>query len=251
MSRLGSLLAADLRAYGRQHFLLALLVVVPLAFVTLAYIVTPDGNVPVPVVEGGRSSIRVVDMPTLHGAIMVPVTVAFLSGLLGLFLMLNNKAADARLLAAGVRPWELLAARAVLLSGSVALITALSIAAALPAKTPSHPVGFVLANLLTGLEYGLFGVLLGTFIDRLGGVFVMFFGPMIDIGLIQNPMLPRVDIDWWMRLTPGFQVTEIAVDTAFTADIDAWGDVAGAVAWLAALSGLGVAILMRSGRRAT
>lgn len=126
-------------------------------------------------------------MPTLHGAIMLPITVGFLSGLVGLFLMLNSRAADARLLACGVRAPELLAARVLLLLGAVTVITAVAILAALPLHRPQHLPGFVLANLLTGLEYGLFGLLLGSVLDRLGGTYVMFFGPMIDIGLLQNP----------------------------------------------------------------
>jgi hypothetical protein len=249
MSHVASLLAADLRSYGRQHFLLTLLIVVPLLFVTLMYAVTPDGIVPVPVVEGGRSQLRVIDMATLHGAIMVPITVGFLSGLVGLYLMLNSKDADARLLASGVTGLELLAARATLLLVAVIVITALSTAAALPGNTPDHAAGFIVANVLTGLEYGLFGVVLGALVDRLGGTYVMFFGPMIDIGLIQNPMLPRVNLDWWMRFTPGFQVTEIAVDTAFTPDIDTQGDFLGAGVWIALLAVLAARVLVRGAPR--
>jgi hypothetical protein len=250
VSRALAMLRLELAAYARQRLLLVLLVVVPLFFVTLMFAVTPAGLVPVLLIDDGRSTLRLIDMPTLHGAIMVPIAVGFLSGLVGLFLMLNSKQADARLLASGTRPWELAAARGMLLAASVAVVTAVSVLAALPAHVPGAPAGFVLANLLTGLEYGLFGVLAGAVINRLGGTYVMFFGPMVDIGLVQNPMLPRVGIDWWMRLTPGYQVTEIAVDTAFTPNVDTWGDIAAAGGWVAALALLAALTLVRVQQRA-
>jgi len=45
------------------------------------------------------------------------------------------------------------------------------------------------ANILLGFTYGLIGALLAPLFGRVGGVFVAFLLPFIDIGIVQSPML--------------------------------------------------------------
>lgn len=87
-----------------------LLVGLPLFFISLAIAVTPDSPTPVLLTENGQQAIQILSMADVHGAIMVPITVAFLGGLAGLFVVVDSAEGD-RLAIAGYRPWEILAAR--------------------------------------------------------------------------------------------------------------------------------------------
>ncbi len=69
---------------------------------------TPDQPAPVELAEGGARTITILSMVDVHGAIMVPITVAFLGGLAGLFVVLGSADADRRLVIAGYRPPEVL-----------------------------------------------------------------------------------------------------------------------------------------------
>lgn len=86
-----------LKQYARNVLFLVLLVILPPTFITLSFLTTPDVPMSLGVPEGGTTADMIVDMPTLHGAIMVPMTVAFLSGMVGLFVMLGSREADQRL----------------------------------------------------------------------------------------------------------------------------------------------------------
>lgn len=99
------------RDYRRNIVLWVLLVGFPVAFITLSVVVTPDDPVPIELFEGGSRSLQVVSLANLHGAIMVPITVGFLAALAGLFVALGSADGDRRLVLAGYRPVEVLAAR--------------------------------------------------------------------------------------------------------------------------------------------
>ena len=55
---------------------------------------------------------------------------------------------------------------------------------------------FFLVNLLSALHYAFLGAVAGTFLSPMSGTYLMFFVPMIDIGLIQNSMFPRDTVAW-------------------------------------------------------
>lgn len=120
------------REYRRNVVLWVLLIGVPIVFITMSFVVTPDQPTPVELVEGGRRGITVLSMIDVHGSVMASITVAFLAGLAGLFVLSDSAQGDRRLTLAGFRPFEALAGRlgviafAALLTTGVALgITAL------------------------------------------------------------------------------------------------------------------------------
>lgn len=85
---------------------------------------------------------------------------------------------------------------------------------------PSNTRMFFLSIFLTALIYGTIGVLVGNFVGKLGGSYIMFLFAMVDVGFIQNPMFPRSSISQWMKALPGYHPTEILIDVSFTKTFD-------------------------------
>ncbi len=85
-----------LRQYLRNPLFVVLLFVLPVTFLTLSFMTTPNVPFEIGVREAGRSGSTMTSMPEVHGAIMVPITAAFLSGMVGLFVMLASREADRR-----------------------------------------------------------------------------------------------------------------------------------------------------------
>ena len=77
------------RQYTRNTLLLVLFLIVPFLFITLSYYTTESVELEFFVREGGERTAIVEEMPDVHGAIMVPITAAFLAGMGGLFVMLE------------------------------------------------------------------------------------------------------------------------------------------------------------------
>ncbi len=177
----------------------------PPAFITLSFIVTPDAALTVRVPEGGTTLEPDVGMADLHGALMVPMTVAFLAGILGLFVMLSSREADRRLVSAGYPLGRLLAVRLGIVAGMTLVITLIAVGVTLIDFRPPQLGMFFLVNLLSALHYAFLGAVVGTFLSPMSGTYLMFFVPMIDIGLIQNPMFPRDAVAWWAQLLPGLR----------------------------------------------
>jgi len=86
------------RQYRRNWLLLALLFIVPTVFITMSYYTTRAEYLAVLVTAEGDRVVQSVWMPDLHGAMMVPIAAAFLSGMCGLFFIHADTArADSRL----------------------------------------------------------------------------------------------------------------------------------------------------------
>ncbi len=63
----------------------------------------------------------------------------------------------------------------------------------------------------------------------------MFFLPMIDVGVLQNPMFVREGVDWWMKALPGFAPMEVLMDVSFTRRFDSSTELGLALGYLAVL----------------
>lgn len=223
----------SIREYLRQPLFIALLIGLPPAFITMAFLTTPDVPfvIGVPIEQGVRSI--EVGMPDLHGVIMAPMTAAFLAGMVGLFVMHSSRDADRRLVLAGYPALRLLAVRLIVITILSIIVTAISVGVTLIDYRPEQPVVFFLINLIAALQYGFLGAIAGTFLSTMAGTYLMFFAPMIDLGLVQNPMFARESVDWWVKLLPGYAPTEVLVDASFTGGIQTWPALTGALLYLA------------------
>ncbi len=241
--RLWAGLRYGLRDYRRNHAMWVLLAALPVFFISLSFVTTPDEPAPVRLVEDGTASIAILSMIDLHGAVMVPITVGFLAGLAGLFVVQGSREADGRLALAGFRAPEILAARLGVIGAAVLLTTAVSLVVTAADFAPESWAWFTAANLLVGASYGLVGVVVGALFGRLGGLYVMILLPFVDVGIAQNPMLSAT-LPGWGAFLPGRGALRLLIDASFTPTFDETGSLLLALAWLAAL-GLGAAALFR------
>jgi hypothetical protein len=187
-----------------------------------------------------------VGMRNLHGAIMVPMTVSFLAGILGLFVMIVSREGDRRVLRAGLPARTLLLSRLAVIAAFSTAITVVSVAATLPAFVPEQLALFFVVNLVAALQYAFLGAAVGLFLSPMSGTYLMFFTPMIDVGLLQNPMFPRDEVAWWVQALPGYWPMEVLVDVAFTPDFDRVEALLAALIYLAAMALVGLAAFRRA-----
>lgn len=234
-----------LRQYRRNRPLWALLTAVPAIFILLAVAVTPDDAIAVALTEGGRSALATVPMPDLHVATMGTLAIAALSGLAGVFVACDAGEADRRLAVAGFRSGELLLARGVVVATAALLVTAVSLGVTALVLRPERWGAYVAANLLIAAAYAALGVLLGPPAGRIGGLYLVFLIPFVDLGIGQSPML-RPEPPGWAELLPGYGASRLLVDAAFTAEFSEPRGVVIALAWVAALAGLAAAVLRRA-----
>ncbi|HEY7824356.1 MAG TPA: ABC transporter permease [Acidimicrobiia bacterium] len=233
------------REYRRNIALWVLLVGLPFFFITLAIAVTPDFPAPVELIENGQTSISILSMTDVHGAIMVPITVAFLAGLAGLFVVHGSGEGDRRLVLAGFKPREVLASRLGVITLAAALVSAVSLAVTAASFQPEIWVAFAAATLAVALTYAMIGVVIGPLVGRLGGLYLMFLLPFLDVGLAQNTMFDAAPPSWavWM---PAHGAVRVLIDGAFTPTFDEAGGLILALAWLLGLTLAAAAIFHRT-----
>lgn len=233
------------KEYRRNVALWVLLVGVPLFFITLSIAVTPDDPAPVELVEGGHSTISILSMTDVHGAIMVAITVAFLAGLAGLFVVLGSAEGDRRLVLAGFKPREVLASRLGVITLAAVLVSAVSLAVTGASFQPGLWLTFAAATLVIAVTYAMIGVVVGPLVGRLGGLYLMFLLPFLDVGLAQNIMFDAAPPSWavWM---PAHGAVRVLIDGAFTPTFDETGGLILALAWLIGLTAAAAAIFHRT-----
>ncbi len=237
MSRLTAGLRYGFHDYRRNVAMWVLLLLLPVFFITLSIAVTPDMPTPVEVAEDGVAAIRTVSMSDVHGAIMVPITIGFLAGLAGMFVVQGSLEADARLAIAGFKSREILGSRLGVIAVAALGATVVALGVTALDFSPANWVWFSAANLMVAVTYGLVGVMVGALFGRLGGLYLMFLLPFIDIGLAQNVMFSAA-APGWGRFLPGRGAVTVLVDAAFTTNQDHPGAVVLAALWLAGLAAL-------------
>ena len=87
------------------------------------------------------------------------------------------------------------------------------------------------------------GEVVGVVLDRLPGVYVMLFAPMLDIFMFQNPLV--ADALAWTTVLPGHYATALLFDATFTDSVGS-GALLAALAYALAVLAAGVGLLYRS-----
>jgi hypothetical protein len=230
------------REQARRPLVLVLLVGLPFFFITRAIAQTEQLPRAIGLPGGGEV---VTTMRDIHGANMAAITVAFLAGLIGVFVMQSAHQADRRLVVAGFRPREALAPRLLVLGAGALLVVVVSVAVTALSFTPKLWAAFVVGNLLVGLIYAMLGALAGAAVGKLGATYLLLFGAMLDLGIVQNPMFGAGEPPAWGTVLPGYGPGRVILDAAFSDQFHAWGALAISVVW--ALS-LAIAVLLVLGR---
>ncbi len=232
MSRVAVATRLGFREQARRPLLLVMLVVVPFFFITRAISATQRLPREISLPASGHV---LTNMRDIHGGVMAAITVAFLAGLVGVFVMQSVRQADRRLVVAGFRPREVLAPRLLVLSAATALVLAVSLAVTALSFQPKLWLAFVAGNLLAGLIYAMLGALAGAVVGGLGATYLMLFGAMLDLGIVQNPMFGSGAPPAWGALFPGYGPGRVIVNAAFSDSFHAWGALTVSLGWALAL----------------
>jgi hypothetical protein len=234
-SRFGAGLAAAVRDYRRNRVLWALLFIVPATFIALAAAQTPLTPMPVALLEGTRHVTIIHSLRQIHAAEMASIASALLAGITGLFVITGSVDGDRRLVLAGYRPVDVLAARLGVIAGATIMVTATSLAVSAIFLSPASWVEYAGADLLIAFTYAMFGVLLGPLVGRLGGLYVLLLMAIVDVGYGQSVMFQPQPPTWGAFL-PARGAGRLLLDGAFTTQYEQYGHLLLALAWLAALS---------------
>ena len=211
-----------------------LFVVVPVVFILSADAVTPNKPITLTLRELGRSLSATLPMPTVHGATMAPIAIASLAALIGLFSLLDSRDGDRRAALAGLRTRAMFTARMTVLAVMVLAATAISLATTALVFSPERWLPYAAANLLLAFTYALIGALLAPLFGRVGGVFVAFLLPFLDIGITQSPMLHATPTTL-STILPGYGGSRVLLDGALTRSFDETLPLVIGLSWLATL----------------
>lgn len=170
--------------YARTPVLLALFAFLPAYAVGLFSFVAPDSTIQI--TTGGK--VMSAALPAVVASLMAPMSAALVAGIAGLYLMRSSRGADGRLVLAGYRAREVVLARIALLAGVVALPSLASQLVLQVLHPPEAPVAFFAATVIVALTYGTVGALVGVMLERLAGVYLLLFLPLVDLFLFQNPL---------------------------------------------------------------
>lgn len=233
--KLTTAFSSSVREYLREPALIGLIFVLPALFISVTFRVSPDTKLPVRTLYNGLMMAKFHPMMNVHGVVLTPVTGAFIVGMSGLFIVQTSREQDARLIHAGYKLTELITVRLGFLTIISVLITIDTIAVMWYDFTPEQLSIFILATVLVTLMYGLIGIAVGTVLNRLSGMYLMLFGPMLDLGVFQNPMFFQGRPAWWMKLLPGYYPMRILFDAAYTSTFDTVGSLIYTLLYLAVL----------------
>lgn len=205
---------------ARNYVLVGLLIVLPIAFITVAFAVTQDAQMPIELPIDGETQIVMRGLPEVHGVAMTPLTSTIIAGIVGLLLMQEARTVDGRLVLAGYRAREVIIARFGTLGVLVTVVTAVTVGVMAYDVMPEQPTVFVLATFVVTLLYGLVGMLLGIVLDKVAGLWTILVVSMLDIGLFQSPLFPMAEDAWWVKILPGYHPMEVIFDAGLTTQPD-------------------------------
>jgi hypothetical protein len=177
---------AGLTDWGRNRVLWVLLAAVPAVFIVLATAFAPGSTVRLTLDENGRQVTKVINLAFgagIHPAFMAPIAIASLATLADMFIILDSRAADRRLVLAGERAASLLAGRLALVALAALLAAGVSLAVAAAVASVQQWGTYIAASLLLALTYALIGVILAPLFGRVAGVLVAFLVPFLDLGI--------------------------------------------------------------------
>jgi hypothetical protein len=93
--------------------------------------------------------------------------------------------------------------------------------------------------------YAMLGALAGAALGQLAATYLILFGAMLDLGIVQNPMFGSGEPPAWGALLPGYGPGRVILDAAFSDQFHAWGALAISFGWAL---GLAIAVLVLLGR---
>ena len=217
MTRLGTSARMVARELLRNRTAVSLLFVVPTVLYVLIQVTT--GARAVPFLLSGRGTGPLLGSErTLSLLFMGATAMCGLMAFLSFSLTWRPIQADRRLVFAGYRPWELLTAKALVLTGAAAAVALYVTGLLLLFYQPNRLGGVFLGFVLGGLLYGLLGLLIGTVCRReLDGILTILLLVNVDPGWLQNPVFyADAQNQALIRWLPSHHACQITLMSAFT-----------------------------------
>ena len=227
----------------RRPLLIVLLVVVPVLFISRSIARTEETPRAIGIPGGGEV---LTTMRDIHGAMMAAITVAFLAGLCGAFVMRSARQADRRLVVAGFRPLEAILPRLAILAAATLLVVVVALFVTGLSFTPRSWAAFAAGTLLVGLIYACLGALAGALVGQLGATYLVLFMAMLGMGILQSPMFGDGTPGGVAVVLPEYGAARVIVDAGFAPGFHAWGELGLGLGWLAILGFIVVVVLRRS-----
>lgn len=225
----------------RRPLVLVLLVLLP-AYVVFRSIAITEATPRAVTVPGG--AVLASTMRDVHGAVMAGSVIAFVAGLIGVFVMQSALQGDRRLVVAGFKPGEAIGARLIVMAAATGLVVAVSAIVTALSFSIASWVPFLGSLVLIGLLYASIGALAGAVLDRLAATYLILFLALTDLGIVQNPMFGTPH--GGAVLLPGYGPARVMVDGAFSTTFHASGDLLLSLAWLSLLGGAVFVALRRA-----
>jgi hypothetical protein len=239
---------AGLTDWGRNRVLWVLLAAVPAVFIVLATALAPGSRVRLMLDENGRHVSKVVNLAFgagIHPAFMAPIAIASLATLAGMFIIVDSRAPDRRLVLAGERTGALLAGRLTLITLAALLVTGVSLAVTATVASIGQWAAYIAASIVLALTYAMIGVILGPVFGPVAGVLVAFLVPFLDLGIAQDPML-YPSPPTWAHFLPGYGGFKVLTSAILTDSFSQTGPPLIALAWLAAVTAAAIVVLRRN-----
>ena len=243
---------AGLADWGRNRLLWVLLVTVPTVFIVLATALAPGSRVRLVLDENGHQVSKVVSLAFaagIHPAFMAPIAIASLATLAGMFIVLDSRAPDQRLVLAGERAGPLLAGRLTLITLAALLAASVSLAVTGTVAHIGQWDSYIAASILLALTYAMIGVILGPVFGRVAGVLIAFLIPFLDLGIAQDPML-HASPPGWAHYLPGYGAFKVLTSAILTPGFSQAGPLLIALIWFAAATAAATVVLRRNLRAA-
>jgi len=235
-SRTAAGLWAAVLDYRRNRVLWVLVVLVPVLFVALAAAQTPAKLMPVALLAGTRHVTAMLSLRQIHAGEMASIASALLAGVAGLFVVTGSADGDRRLVLAGFRPRQVLAGHLTVIAAAAVITTIASLTVSAVFFSPRLWPEYAAADLLIALTYAMVGVLLGSLVGRLGGLYLLLLLSIVDVGYGQTVMF-HPNPPGWGAFLPAHGAGRLLLDGAFTTSFEQYGHLLLALAWLAVVSG--------------
>ena len=225
----------------RRPLVLVLLVLLP-AYVVFRSIAITEATPRLVTLPGGE--VIASTMRDVHGAVMAGNVIAFVAGLIGVFVMQSALQGDRRLVIAGFKPGEAISARLIVMATATGLVVAVSAVVTGLSFSIASWAPFLGSLVLIGLLYASIGALAGAVLDRLAATYLILFLALTDLGIVQNPMFGTPH--GGAVLLPGYGPARVMVDGAFSTSFHGNGDLLLSLGWLGLLGGAVFVVLRRA-----
>ena len=207
-----------LKMLFRRGIVITLFIIIPLVFFNVVDLTTSERILPFLLGSMAEEVIIEVSEREISMVFFAVATAGFLSSFLALNLVQKNYRANRRLVICGYRSLELLTSNLVSLIISIVIISIYISLLSTFFVDIQHLMYFTTGLILSGLVYGLYGMLIGSLIKgELEGILSIVLLVNIDAGWLQNPLFyAESQQQNVIKYLPAFHPSQFTVKSAFT-----------------------------------